>query len=189
MSEFVQISKVLSKVLRHEPDLIGIRLDGQGWVEVDVLIQALNKARTYAEKRLRTLPVITRELLEQVVAQNDKQRYAFSPDGQKLRAVQGHSVSVDLGYEPSNPPEFLYHGTASRVVSAILKEGLHAGNRHAVHLSENKDLARTVGARHGTPVVLVVRSGDMASAGFKFYRADNGTWLTDKVPPKYLSLA
>lgn len=170
------ISKVLSLVLRHSPEKIGITLDTQGWTDVEMLLQRLNAAGHNVD----------RALLEEVVATNNKQRFAFNEDGTMIRANQGHSVSVDLGYSPSEPPPFLYHGTAVTNVASIRESGIHKGNRHHVHLSSNKETAVQVGGRHGKPVVLVVRAGEMYVQGFAFFQSENGVWLTDFVPATFI---
>jgi len=172
----VKVSKYLSRVLRHEPERIGITLDDAGWVDVDVLLAAC---------AARNFPV-SRAQLDTVVAENDKQRFAFSADGTRIRASQGHTVAVDLGLVELAPPEVLYHGTSPGSVAAILVEGLRPMRRHAVHLSTDVDTARRVGARRGRPVVFVVRAGRMAAAGHVFHRSDNGVWLVDAVPPRFL---
>lgn len=175
----VTTSKLLSYVLRHRPDSVGLRLDEQGWTGVGELLAAL-QAHGHA---------VDRGLLERVVAGNDKQRFAFSADGTRIRASQGHSVAVDLGLAPVGPPPVLYHGTASRFLKAILAQGLKAGARRHVHLSQDVATAITVGARHGFPVVLRVDAARMAADGHLFYQSDNGVWLTDAVAPRYLGMA
>jgi len=170
------VSKFLSLVLRHAPETIGLGLDEQGWASVEELIEACNRSGT----------PLTREELEHVVATSDKKRFAFSEDGLRIRANQGHSIKVDLGFEPREPPEVLYHGTARRVLESILKEGLIKGARHHVHLSSDAATAAKVGSRHGKPVVLVVKSGQMHVDGYAFYLSQNGVWLTDHVPSEYL---
>lgn len=172
----VHLSKFLSLVLRHNPGQIGITLDPGGWVAVETLLQAANRAGT----------PLTRAQLERVVSENDKQRFRFSEDGLRIRANQGHSVEVELGLAPQTPPAILYHGTATRFLAAIRQEGLKPGSRQQVHLSSDMATAQMVGARHGKPVVLTVNSGQMAADGHCFYQADNGVWLTDRVPPVYL---
>jgi putative RNA 2'-phosphotransferase len=172
-----RISKFLSLVLRHRPDKIGLALDPAGWVEIDLLLAAL------ARSGMR----LTREELEHVVATDDKRRYAVSEDGRRIRASQGHSVEVALGYVPAEPPEILYHGTAERNLPSIRVQGLVKGRRHHVHLSADRETAIRVGQRYGRPVVLCVRAGAMHGDGHSFYRSDNGVWLTDEVPPAYLA--
>lgn len=173
----VQLSKTLSYILRHDPGKFGLTLDAQGWCVVDELLAALAAKGT----------ACTRDLLETVVEQNDKKRFAFSPDGAKIRASQGHSLPVELGYTPATPPALLFHGTTDRFLDSILKQGLQKRQRHHVHLSADAQTAVAVGQRHGRPVVLTVQAGRMAADGYLFYRSANGVWLTDAVPPAYLS--
>ena len=172
----VATSKLLSYVLRHRPDSIGLALDPQGWAGVDDLLARLAAAGHEVD----------RVLLEQVVADNDKQRFAFSEDRSRIRARQGHSVAVDLALAPAEPPEVLYHGTASRFLKSILASGLRAAGRHHVHLSADIHTAKRVGARHGFPAVLRVDARRMRAESIVFYCSDNGVWLTDAVPPRYL---
>jgi putative RNA 2'-phosphotransferase len=172
----VKVSKYLSKHLRHEPKRLGLTLGIGGWVSVDVLLEAC--ARNHF--------AISREELEQVVAESAKQRFAFDETGTQIRANQGHSVEVDLQLEPVIPPARLFHGTAARNVESVLSTGLRKMARHHVHLSGDVPTAIAVGSRHGKPVVLVVDAGAMHQAGFVFYRSANGVWLTDHVPPAFL---
>jgi len=175
----VRTSKFISLVLRHQPDLIGLTLDDAGWVYVDVLLDGMAR---HGHR-------ITRADLERVVATSDKRRFALSEDGRRIRASQGHSVAVELGYEPATPPDRLYHGTGHRNVAAILRDGLKRMQRHHVHLSADPHTARTVGTRHGRPVVLIVDAARMSAEGHTFFRSANGVWLTQFVPPDYLSTA
>ena len=175
-ASLARTSRFLSKVLRHAPESVGLRLDGAGWVEVDALLAAAARAGV----------ALDRAALERVVAENDKQRFALSPDGLRIRASQGHSVPVELGLEPRTPPGLLFHGTADRNVEAIRREGLRPGRRTHVHLSLDPETAVAVGRRHGRPVVLRVHAGRMHAAGHAFYRSDNGVWLTAAVPPEHI---
>ncbi|MFD5464773.1 RNA 2'-phosphotransferase [Kitasatospora sp. NPDC127059] len=173
----VRSSKMLSRILRHEPELVGITLDSSGWVRVDVLLGALAaKGRP-----------LTRTELDHVVAGNDKRRFGYSADGLSIRANQGHTVAVDLGLTATAPPHVLYHGTADRHLASIFREGLRPMARQDVHLSAETETATRVGARHGRPVVLTVNAAAMAAAGHEFRLSENGVWLTDAVPPQYLS--
>ncbi len=177
--EILRMSKFLSLVLRHKPELIGLTLDQNGWASVEDLIRLANR------HGIR----LTRPLLMQIVADNEKKRFALSDNGERIRASQGHSVKVDLGLPPALPPEILYHGTASRFLESILAGGLHSANRQHVHLSPDVATAMRVGQRHGSPVVLVIRSGEMAVAGHTFFVSANGVWLTDRVPQEFISVA
>ncbi len=171
----LKISKYLSKHLRHQPERIGLTLMLGGWVRVDDLLAAMRSR----------LP-ITRAELEQVVATNDKQRFAFDETGTLIRANQGHSVEVDLQLDPAEPPAVLYHGTGAQSVEAILEKGLLKMSRQHVHLSKDVATALKVGARHGRPVVFSVDCAAMRAAGHVFYVSENGVWLTDHVPPPFL---
>jgi putative RNA 2'-phosphotransferase len=172
----VRVSKFLSFVLRHRPEAIGLALDQAGWASVDELIRLANAAGHR----------LTRELIAEVVAKSEKSRFSLSPGGQRIRANYGHSAPVRLGLEPVTPPDVLYHGTATRFIDSILSRGLLLGNRQYVHLSSDAATARTVGRRHGKPVILLVESGSMHAAGFPFYRSESGIWLTGRVPAKFL---
>jgi putative RNA 2'-phosphotransferase len=172
----VRISKYLSLHLRHQPEALGLELGPGGWVSVAALLAgAANKGF-----------VISREELDEVVATSDKQRYSFDAAGTQIRANQGHSIPVDLQLEPVEPPEILYHGTATNSVAAILAKGLEKMSRHHVHLSADIPTAISVGKRHGSPIVLEVLAGAMHRDGHIFFRSANGVWLADSVPAQYL---
>jgi putative RNA 2'-phosphotransferase len=130
---------------------------------------------------------ITYDELLECVETNDKQRFSFDDSGDLIRANQGHSVAVDLKLEEKEPPPILYHGTVERFLAAIMAEGLKKGKRHHVHLSGDIETARKVGARRGKPVILRVEAGPMCEQSFKFFVSANGVWLTDDVPPDFLT--
>lgn len=170
------ISRFLSLVLRHDPDKIGITLDQQGWIAVDTL---LSQMKAHGKN-------IDFEQLCDVVDSNDKKRFAFNEDKTSIRANQGHSVTVNLQYEAIQPPEYLYHGTVAKFMDAIQKNGLLKMSRHHVHLSESLETATKVGARRGHPIILTVRSGEMFKRGITFFKSENGVWLTDIVPARFI---
>jgi putative RNA 2'-phosphotransferase len=170
------VSKLLSFVLRHQPEAVGLRLDEGGWVDLDVLIAAL-ATRDQS---------ITRSVVIDVVRTSDKQRFALSPDGSRIRASHGHSKTVALDYEPASPPDTLFHGTVARSLPGIRRDGLTPRRRQHVHLARSAGEAAAVGGRRGVPVVLEVRAADMAAAGHVFLRAPNGVWLTDAVPAAFI---
>ncbi|GLW52778.1 RNA 2'-phosphotransferase [Kitasatospora phosalacinea] len=172
----VKTSKMLSRILRHDPGAVGVTLDGAGWVGVDALLDALARHRR----------PLSRAELDHVVATNNKRRFAYSEDGRSIRASQGHTVEVDLGLPAATPPDVLFHGTAERTLRYILAEGLRPMNRQDVHLSADTETAVKVGSRHGRPVVLEVDAAAMALAGHEFRVSANGVWLTDAVPVRYL---
>jgi putative RNA 2'-phosphotransferase len=174
----VGLSKFLSLVLRHDPGTIDLTLDAQGWVDIDVLLAAA---------AARGKP-IARADVDTIVALNDKRRFTLSDDGRRIRAAQGHSVEVELALTPVADPPPLYHGTATRFLDAILREGLTPQSRRHVHLSADVATALDVGRRHGKPVVLRVDVAGALLRGLPFFRADNGVWLTTQVPATLLSV-
>ena len=170
-----ETSKFISLILRHKPEAIGITLDEHGWANVNELIAGISKTQP-----------IDMAILEQIVAEDEKQRYSFNEDKTLIRANQGHSIPVDIELEEKEPPEFLYHGTGEKFVSSIDAQGLIPKSRLYVHLSSDEDTANNVGQRHGKPVIYVVKSGDMFRDGYKFFQSVNGVWLTKAVPLSYL---
>lgn len=171
-----KMSKFISLVLRHKPEAAGITLDEHGWANVEELLAGIND----------TGRKITMEILEEIVAMDNKQRYSFNQDKTLIRANQGHSVSVDVELMMQEPPEFLYHGTATRFLDNIMNEGLKPMSRLYVHLSKDIETALKVGKRHGNPVILKIYSGEMHKDGYKFYLSENGVWLTKKIDVKYI---
>lgn len=164
--------KFLSLILRHKPETIGLKLDENGWANVDELIKKMN---------------LSLSDLEQIVKNNNKNRYSFSEDKTKIRANQGHSVKVDVELKEVYPPSILYHGTAEKNVDSILQNGLVKGNRNHVHLSADEATAINVGSRHGKPEVLKIKAREMYADGLKIYLSENGVYLTDYVDPMYIS--
>ncbi len=176
MSEHRELSKFLSFVLRHQPQAIGLELGDGGWVSIAELLSAL----------LRHGKPVERELLEQLVRSSDKQRFAFSADGSAIRANQGHSVPIDLGLASIAPPQWLFHGTVERFIMSIRRQGLLKGERHHVHLADTRELGLAVGRRRGKPLLLEVESARMAAEGHAFFRSQNGVWLTEHVPVRFI---
>lgn len=179
MKSHTQTSKFLSLILRHKPEQIGLQLDQEGWAEIAELIDAARQHNTFLDD----------ELIQTIVAQCEKKRFQISDDGLNIRAVQGHSTpTVQRQMIALKPPQYLYHGTASRFIDSIQTQGLIAGQRHYVHLSENKETALNVGQRYGKPVLFLINTIQMHKDGFEFYQAENGVWLTKHVPTQYLLL-
>lgn len=170
-------SRFLSLILRHAPERIGLQLDKNGWVSIANLLRALKRSGR----------PLTRAQLDEIVTTSDKQRFTLSDDGLSIRAAQGHSIDVDLGLPPAEPPEVLYHGTARANLDQIFNEGLLPRRRRHVHLSLDPETAEAVGRRHGKPTVLRVDAGRMHRDGHVFFLAENGVWLTEKVPAAYLA--
>ena len=174
---YVRISKYLSKHLRHQPERLGLELLPGGWVEVDKLLAAAS-ANGFE---------ISLADLQQVVATNDKQRFAFNESGDLIRANQGHSIEIDLQLPVQTPPNTLYHGTHVKAITAILESGLQKMSRHHVHLTTDLNMAFKVGGRRGESVLLAIDTLAMIADGYSFYRTENEVWLVDAVPPKYLT--
>lgn len=172
-----RISKFLSLILRHQPEIIELKLDENGWAEVNELITKSAKGRMH----------FSFEDLKEVVETNNKKRFAFNEDKTMIRASQGHSIDKDLALKTIQPPDFLYHGTAEANISSILGKGIEKRSRQHVHLSADKETATKVGMRHGKPVILTIRTKEMHDDGIAFYLSANGVWLTDFVDAKYIS--
>ena len=165
MNNQIKESKRLAYLLRHS-NLPGYN----GWVKVSVVLGTLGESL---------------QDLQQIVESDNKGRFEFAEDKSSVRALYGHSINVDLGLEPTIPPLVLYHGTAEKYIDSIMKDGLRRRKRNFVHLSETIDMAKQVGARHGSPVVLSIDTEAMIRAGYKFYKAQNGIWLTGDILPKF----
>lgn len=171
----IELSRFLSLILRHKPEVIGITLDEHGWADVYDLIEGIRKKENF-----------DMETLEEIVRTDDKQRYSFNEDKTLIRANQGHSIPVDVELEKAEPPEYLWHGTGQKYVESIDRTGLVPKSRLYVHLSGDYGTAVKVGSRHGKPVIYKVACGQMKKDGFVFYRSVNGVWLTKEVPVSYL---
>ncbi|MGB4811817.1 MAG: RNA 2'-phosphotransferase [Methylophilaceae bacterium] len=174
--QITHISKFLSLVLRHQPETIGIELDQNGWTDVVILIKKANNNGLNIDFKT----------LKHIVETNSKKRFAFNAALDRIRASQGHSIDIALGYTHQKPPEILYHGTGEKSVQLILDTGIEKRSRQHVHLSSNIETAIKVGQRHGKPFVFKVLSEQMYHDKFEFFISDNGVWLTDRVPTKYL---
>jgi putative RNA 2'-phosphotransferase len=173
----VTLGKFISKILRHEPGLIGIRVDEHGWADVEELIAGIQAAGH---------PEFDMAALEEIVETNNKQRYSFSSDKRLIRANQGHSIPVDVELEEKNPPDLLWHGTGEKYVPSIDARGLIPKGRLYVHLSSDRETARKVGSRHGKPVIYEIDCRKMKEDGYRFFLSANHIWLTKEVPAKYL---
>lgn len=177
MSDNQKISRLLSKALRHEPEVLNIKLDQAGWTSTSVLISNLKKIGYD----------IDLTSLEFIVDNNDKKRFTLSSDKKKIRAAQGHSVAIDLQLAAKKPPHTLFHGTATHNLASIFRDGLISGSRQHVHLSKDQETALKVGSRHGRPMILKVAAAQAFDDGVEFYEADNGVWLTKALPKAYIS--
>lgn len=179
MQNYTKLSKYLCKILRHQPELIGIHIDEQGNAKVEELITLINQTGKFT---------ISQEILETIVREDVKGRYAYNEDHTLIRCVQGHSIDVVGTLVKKDPPAILYHGTASRFLDSILEKGLIKGKRNYVHLSSDIPTAIKVGKRHGEPIVFEVNSKQMVEDGYTFMIAENGVWQIDHVPSQYLRM-
>lgn len=172
-----EVSKYISLILRHKPEVIGITLDEHGWADVTELIKGIEKDHKG----------FNMGILEEIVRTDNKQRYSFNEDKTKIRANQGHSINVDVELQECTPPEYLYHGTGEKYVESIQKEGLKPKSRLYVHLSQDLDTAKNVGTRHGKCRIFVIDTKRMTEDGYKFYKSANNVWLTKEVPVSYFT--
>ena len=172
-----RISKLMSLVLRHKPEHLDLTLDENGWVKVDLLLAAMQRQGLDVD----------RDLLEEVVRDNDKQRFAFNEGQIQIRASQGHSIEVDVQLAQKTPPSILLHGTVEKFLDAIRESGLKKMSRQHVHLSADMETASKVGSRRGKPVILQIDAANMEKNGHVFYLSANGVWLTDHVPPGFIT--
>lgn len=173
--DLTKTSRFISLILRHKPEIIGITLDEHGWANVEELIAGISKTQ-----------YINMAMLEKIVATDNKQRYSFNEDKTLIRANQGHSISVDVELPEKKPPVILYHGTGEKYVKSIDEQGLIPKRRLYVHLSGDESTAKTVGSRHGKPVIYEIFASEMYNSGYVFYQSVNGVWLTKEVPVQYL---
>ena len=167
--------KFIAFILRHHPEAIGMKLDEHGWARTEDLIAGIAKSRPF-----------DMQMLEEIVRTDSKQRYSFNEDKTLIRANQGHSIPVDVELKEMQPPETLWHGTGEKYVASIDQQGLNPRTRLYVHLSKDRETAKKVGQRHGKPVLYLVKAEEMYNDGYRFYRSENGVWLTKEVPVKYL---
>jgi putative RNA 2'-phosphotransferase len=171
-----KLSKFISLILRHKPEEIGITLDEHGWAKIEDLINGINNSG-------RKIDI---ETLEEIVRTDEKGRYSFNEDKTKIRANQGHSIKVDIEFKELEPPDILYHGTATKSLECIKHQGIKSMSRQYAHLSKDLETAINVGTRHGECVVLILDAKRMYNEGIKFYLSENGVWLTEYVDPKYI---
>lgn len=172
-----KLSVFISLILRHKPEAVNIKLDESGYAKVDELIKGIND----------TGRKIDFETLKKIVKEDKKGRYSFNHSLTLIRANQGHSVNVKVPLTEIHPPELLYHGTATKSVDSILKNGLNPMSRLHIHLSKDVETALQVGRRHGKPVLLKIDAETMWMDGHKFYLSENEVFLAYHIPSKYIS--
>ena len=190
-------SKLLSLILRHKPEKFNLKLDKNGWVNVNELLTNINNSS------LNKVGILTNENILEIVNKCDKQRYQLNQDFTAIRANQGHSIEVDLQLDIQIPPKYLYHGSNIHVKDIILESGINKMSRQYVHMTENIrevvindeamlrqeaiQTAINVGKRSSkTPLVFVINTTEMIRNGIVFYKSNNNVWLTNYVAPEYI---
>jgi putative RNA 2'-phosphotransferase len=174
---WTELSKAVSRALRHTPWLYELELDDEGWTPVDALVKALSR-----EPRWRDL---SRAQLETMIERSPKRRHEI--DGSRIRALYGHSLAGRMTKTPLAPPSVLFHGTAASSVPSILADGLRPMQRQYVHLSADRNTAYSVGRRKSAAVaVLVIRTSDAHKDGVRFWLGNRLVWLADYVPASYI---
>lgn len=178
MSE--KLGKTVAHALRHNPEMYGLVLAGDGSVEVSVLAASLTE---------KFQKPVTEAHIMQMVDEDSKGRYSVS--GGRVRAVQGHSFPVELPLDPAIPPPRLYHGTTPEAWENIRKVGLESHQRAHIHLSSDVATAVMVASRRTkTPVIVEVDARAAWNEGnYQFWQAENGVWLAgEHLPAEYLSV-
>ena len=169
-NDIIRKGKQLAFLLRHDKEAFEDgRINEHGWRQVSELAKL----------------GYSRSILDEIVATNNKQRFEYSPDKRKIRARQGHSIPVDVELKEATPPDILYHGTATKFLESIYKNGILPGTRLYVHLSPDEETAINVGSRHGKPFVIKIDCQKMLDDDCKFFLSNNGVWLTESVNPEY----
>lgn len=172
-----RLSKAIAYVLRHAPWEYELELDEEGWVPIEQLIDGLRAERAFA--------AVTEGDIAGMIAASPKARFEIA-DG-RIRAFYGHSVPGRIVKRLAEPPEHLYHGTVSRFLDAIGRDGLKPMSRQYVHLSRDRGMAQVVARRRGADIViLAIRAAEAAAAGVAFYEESNGVWLADFVASEWL---
>lgn len=174
----LRLSKLMSLLLRHRPELGGLKVDAEGFVEVRELVEAARRLG---------LRWVREEHVKAVAELDSKGRFELR--GSRVRARYGHSIPVEVRYEKGSVPDVLYHGTTPEAAARILREGLKPMGRRMVHLSSSIEDAIAVGRRKcRTPVVLAVDAKRASEEGVEVYRASSRVYVAKYIPPKFIRL-
>lgn len=177
---YIELSKELSYILRHNPQKIGLAIDNEGWVDIIELVSCL---RTKSQFSCLTIDDVV-----EMIKFSEKKRHEIVNG--RIRALYGHSLEQKIAMCPLHPPISLYHGTSRDSLDSIMREGLISQQRQYVHLSSKSSTAIAVGKRRDSkPVVLTINAYQAHEEGVLFYLANEDIWLADKVPAKYISIA
>jgi len=176
---YVNLSKKMAFALRHKPEQCGLKLDKEGYTNVNGLLEYLRSLKRFCD--------VTMEDIKDTMLNSDKKR--FELNGENIRAYYGHSCVQKIEKIATEPPKILYHGTSGEAAEKILKEGIKAQERQYVHMSMDIETATKVGSRKDkTPVILEVDTEKAAQDGLKFYLGNETTWLADYIPPEYITV-
>ena len=163
-------SKKLSYILRHHPEEFNCKIDSFGWVLVQDILDNTS---------------FTMDYLKEIV--NEETRYTFNDDFSKIKAFHGHSVKGVIYTNEVVPPLVLYHGTSEENFEKIKESKMIKGmSRVLVHLSETKGQAKRIGKRHGKALILVIDCEQMTKDGIKFYKSEDGVFLTNDFSTDYI---
>jgi putative RNA 2'-phosphotransferase len=178
--EHRRLSKAISHALRHAPEVYGLALDEQGWVNLETLIDALRLRRP-------TWRALTLDDIQAAMQAADKQRFDLDLQNNRIRAYYGHSLDDPIQYEPAVPPDILYHGTVADALDAIRRDGLKPMRRQYVHLSTDHETAWDVGnRRHRQTVILVIRAREAHEQGVRFFHGNQTVWLAEPIPARFI---
>lgn len=176
----VELSRLVSRALRHDPKLLGLELDSEGWVPVEQLLAGIHEQ---GDEWL----AVDIDSLRQMVDGAARRRHQL--EGGRIRALYGHSTPDRVAQVPALPPERLFHGTTPEAWGIIASDGLKPMARQFVHLSADIDTARMIGRRRcSEPVLIEVDTIAAAKSGVVFYHANDAVWLADPVAPEFLSI-
>jgi putative RNA 2'-phosphotransferase len=167
-----KISKYMSYLLRHNPE--NLKMDKDGFVNLKELLRKLNERFQVDENFIR-----------EIAEKSDKKRFELV--GDKIRALYGHTITVEIKFEEDKTMKRLYHGTTADAAYKILKTGLKPMKRKWAHLSPTIEVAMEVGLRKARkPVILEIDAEAARKDKIRFYKATDKVYLCDYVPPKYI---
>ncbi|XP_037230833.1 tRNA 2'-phosphotransferase 1 isoform X2 [Falco rusticolus] len=181
----VGLSKALSYVLRHGAAAAGLPMGPDGFVEVGALLQ------------LPRFQGVSVGVLQRLVAEDPKGRFALRPHPLRIRANQGHSLPVPALeltplQTPAALPPTLAHGTRRRCWPPIRAGGLAPMGRTHIHLAPGLpgDPGVRSGIRPDSDIAIIIDGPRALADGIPFFRSANGVILTPgdasgRLPPKY----
>jgi len=172
----IKLSKLLSYILRHNPEKFNLKMDSQGFVDLKELVKAVSSR----------YPEVDEKIIQDLVNTSEKKRFEIVNN--KIRATYGHSINIDLNLPEITPPEFLYHGTSKETLEEIRKNGLQPMGRQYVHLSQTKEEAYQVGLRRDEkPIILKIKAKEAYLEGIKFFKADK-IYLVKEILARFIEL-